>query len=78
MTKLKLGTLQSDKPVKITVELPAEVDRDLKAYAEIMGQETEKKVNDPTKLVAPMLKQFMATDRTFKRLRRRALHDSEG
>lgn len=29
MTKLKLGPIRDDKPVKLTVELPADVHRDL-------------------------------------------------
>jgi len=33
MTKLKLGPLADDRPVKLTVELPATVHRDLAAYA---------------------------------------------
>ncbi|MGY4297873.1 hypothetical protein ACVWXN_005968 [Bradyrhizobium sp. i1.4.4] len=36
MTKLKLGPLEDDKPVKLTIELPAAVFRDLKSYAEIL------------------------------------------
>jgi hypothetical protein len=40
MTKLKLGPLPDDKPVKLTVELPAQVHRDLMAYAEILAAET--------------------------------------
>lgn len=32
MTKLKLGPISDDKPVKLTVELPAELHRDLIAY----------------------------------------------
>ena len=35
MTKLRLSALLDDKPVKLTVELPAAVHRDLVAYAEI-------------------------------------------
>ena len=37
MTKLKLGPIADDKPVKVTVELPATLHRDLTAYAEILG-----------------------------------------
>lgn len=33
MAKLKLGTIADDKSVKVTVELPAAVHRDLLAYA---------------------------------------------
>jgi hypothetical protein len=32
MTKLKLGPLPDDRPVKLSVELPAAVHRDLLAY----------------------------------------------
>nr|WP_309142518.1 DUF2274 domain-containing protein [Bradyrhizobium sp. sGM-13] len=31
MRKLKLGPLEDDKPVKLTIELPAAVFRDLKS-----------------------------------------------
>jgi hypothetical protein len=37
MTKLKLGPLPDDKPVKITMELPAPLHRDLVAYAEVLA-----------------------------------------
>ncbi len=66
MTKLKLGPLQDDKPVKVTIELPAAVHRDLVAYAEILSRETGQPVGDPGRLIAPMLTRFMATDRAFK------------
>ena len=32
MTKLKIESVLDEKPVKVTVELPADVDRDLKAW----------------------------------------------
>lgn len=35
MTKLKLGPLADDRPVKLTVELPAAVHRDLVAYGRV-------------------------------------------
>ena len=65
MTKLKLGPLRDDKPVKLTVELPAALHRDLVAYAEVLGRETGQPVREPVKLIAPMLERFMATDRGF-------------
>lgn len=40
MTKLKLGPLPDDKPVKVTVELPAQLHCDLAAYAEVLARET--------------------------------------
>ena len=35
MAKLKLGAIADDKPVKLTVELPADVHRDLAAYTDM-------------------------------------------
>lgn len=37
MAKLKLGPLTEDKPVKVTVELPGQLHRDLTAYAEVLA-----------------------------------------
>ena len=70
MTKLKLGALSNDKPVKLTVELPAPVHYDLIAYAEVLERETGQTIKDPAKLIAPMVKRFMATDPGFAKLRR--------
>ena len=69
MAKLKLGPLVDDKPVRLTVELPAQVHRDLVVYAEVLGRETGHPA-EPTKLVAPMLARFMAADREFAKARR--------
>ena len=69
MTKLKLGAIPDDKPVKITLELPADVHRDLVAYAEALARETGQ-THEPAKLIAPMLARFMATDRAFAKQRR--------
>ena len=70
MTKLKLGAIEDDKAVKLTVELPAPVHRDLVAYAKILSRETGQNVTEPAKLIGPMLARFMATDRAFAKLRR--------
>ena len=70
MAKLKLGPLPDDKPVKVTVDLPAALHRDLVAYAEVLGRETGQSVREPAKLIAPMLQRFMATDRGFAKARR--------
>lgn len=70
MNKLKLGTLEDDKPVKISLELPAAVHRDLLRYSELLCQETGQPSIEPTKLIAPMLARFMATDRAFGKARK--------
>lgn len=70
MTKLKLSSVQDDKPVKLTVSLPAALHRDLVAYAEILTRESGQKV-EPAKLIAPMLASFIASDRAFAKARGR-------
>lgn len=72
MTKLKLGPIEDDKPVKLTVELPAAVHRDLVAYARVLAKETGQPDLEPAKVIAPMLERFMATDRAFSRLKRQS------
>jgi hypothetical protein len=70
MVKLRISALTDEKPVKVAVELPAAVHRDLVAYAEILGREGGQPIRDPVKLIAPMLTRFMATDRAFTKARR--------
>jgi hypothetical protein len=69
MAKLKLSAIPDDKPIRLTVELPAAVHRDLVAYAELLGRE-KGQAFEPAKLIAPMLARFMSTDRAFLRARR--------
>lgn len=70
MTKLKLGAIPDDKPVKVTLELPASLHRDLGTYAEVLSRETGQPIGDPVRLIVPMLQRFIATDRGFARSRK--------
>lgn len=70
MAQLKLGMIEDDKPIKVSFEMTASVHRDLVAYAEVLARETGRSVNDPSKLIAPMIERFMATDRGFAKMRR--------
>ncbi len=70
MTKLKLGPISDDKPVKVTLDLPASLHRDLCAYAKALGQQQGQAIEDPVRLIGPMLQRFIATDRAFARVRR--------
>ncbi|MGN6145123.1 MAG: DUF2274 domain-containing protein [Mesorhizobium sp.] len=70
MTKLKLGPITDDKPVKITMELPAALHRDLVAYAELLALEAGQPAADAVRLIIPMLERFIATDRGFAKARR--------
>lgn len=68
MTKLKLTDLTEDKPVRLTIELPAAIHRDLVAYAAVLG--AGQGAISPEKLIAPMIARFMAADRAFLKARR--------
>lgn len=69
MTKLKLGPLADDKPVKVTVELPAELHRSLVEYGRLLADPGKPPI-DPVRLIAPMLERFITTDRGFAKARR--------
>lgn len=77
MTKLKLGPLADDRPVKLTIELPAAVHRDLVAYAAALAAETGGEAAAAEKLIAPMLARFMASDRGFARRRKGGFRTTE-
>lgn len=70
MATLKLAPIANDKPVKVMVELPASLHRDLAAYAEILGREAGQPPADPVRLIVPMVERFIATDRGFAKARR--------
>jgi hypothetical protein len=70
MAKLKLTNILDDKPIKVTIELPAMVFHDLAAYAEAINRESGQTPPEPVKLIVPMIQRFMATDRVFAKLRR--------
>ncbi len=70
MPKLKLSAVLDDKPVKLTVDLPGAIHRDLAAYAELLAKETSQAAIEPAKLIAPMIARFMASDRAFASAKR--------
>jgi hypothetical protein len=70
MTKLKLGAIADDKPIRLTFDLPASIHRDLIAYGQVLARETGNGPIEPAKLIAPMLARFMTTDRFFAKARR--------
>jgi hypothetical protein len=65
--QLKLGAIADDKPVKLTIELPAAVHRHLVASAEVLAKPICAKSG---KTDRTMLERFMATNRAFARSRR--------
>jgi hypothetical protein len=77
MAKLKICAIEDDKPVTLTLKLPAGIHRDLIAYAEVMKREGGQLV-EPTSLIVAMLARFMATDRAFKKSRHGLRQDKVG
>lgn len=76
MSKLKIDSIEDDKPVTMNIKVPAAVHRDLIAYAEILAQQNGQPIKDPSQLIAPMVARFMATDRAFTRGRRLRQNES--
>ncbi len=70
MSKLKLSTVPDDKPVKIAIDLPAAIHRDLALYAELLAKETSLTAVEPAKLIPPMIARFMTSDRAFAKAKR--------
>lgn len=65
MNKLRLGPIVDEKPVKMTIELPATLHHSLVQYAQILARETGSTTLDPSRLVAPMLDRFIKGDKVF-------------
>ena len=70
MTTLRLAPIPDDKPVKLTIDLPPDVHRDLTLYADAHAASAGQTSQGPAKLVVPMLVQFMASDRGFAKIKR--------
>jgi hypothetical protein len=70
MSKLKLGPIEDDKPVKLTIELTAALHRDLVTYGEALGRQSGQPAVEPTRLIAPLILRFIATDRGFAKVRK--------
>ncbi|KPH85809.1 DUF2274 domain-containing protein [Komagataeibacter intermedius] len=70
MNNLKISALLDEKPVRLVIDLPAPVHRDLLVYAEAMNALHQQSVT-PQKLVAPMIEKFMLSDRAFLRWRQK-------
>jgi len=68
MTKLRLGPIEDEKPVKIAFELRAATLRMLTDYAREHAKETGLAEPLPIeRLIGPMLDCFMSGDRGFNR-----------
>ncbi len=66
MAKLRLGPILHDKPLKRTIQLTAQLDTDLVAYAEVYAAEFGQALA-VERLIPAMLEKFLRSDRAFRR-----------
>ena len=66
---LKLGPIPDDKPIRLTIALPAAFVRDLDAYAEAYAAENAGRRLELRKLIPYMLEAFIRSDRAFAKRR---------
>ena len=72
MTKLRLGPIVEEKPVKLTIELSGRLFRDLSDYAAAHARGTGlAEPLSPERIVPPMIERFITGDRSFGKLRRK-------
>ena len=68
MSRLRLGPILEEKPVKLTIELPGALFRQLGDYARVHAAENG--LTEPVsveRLIAPMIERFIMSDRGFVR-----------
>lgn len=69
MTKLKLGRISDERPVKLTIEVPAPLHRKLIAYGEALAREMgEPQPISPAKVAPPMIAGYIDSDKEFAKL----------
>ncbi len=78
MSKLRLGPIVDEAPVKLTIELPGALARKLNDYAAVHARQTG--LAEPlgtARLVVAMIDQFVASDRGFSRSRAPSTSDRQ-
>lgn len=69
---LKITRLADLRPVKLTLQLPADVWRDLELYAALLSEPGKEKI-PLSNLAGDMIARFMSEDHAFLRRRKRML-----
>lgn len=72
MSRLRLGPIVEEKPVKLSVEISGALMRDLKDYSAVHARLNG--LSEPVpieKLIPPIVERFIAGDREFTKQRRR-------
>lgn len=70
MTRLKLSEIEADRPVKLTLEIPLWLHRQLVTYGVILNDGVKEGAPAPEKLIPPMVEKFIAGDRAFATAKR--------
>ena len=70
MTRLKLADIADEKPVRVTLDLPARLHRDLVAYAAAINGGNPEGAPPVERCIPPMLDRFISSDRQFSRRNR--------
>lgn len=77
MTGLRLGPIPEEKPVKLTLELPGDLVRELAQYAAVHAKLTGlAEPLPPERIIPAMIGRFIASDREFSKQRRRSTNAS--
>lgn len=72
MTKLRLGPIVDEKPVKLTLEITGELMREIGDYAQVHAKLMElASPLPPERIIPAMIERFIAGDREFSKQRRR-------
>ena len=70
MNKLRLGPVIHEKPMRLSIDMPAPIYRELAAYGSLLAKETGQTKIEPEKLIVPMIEKFIKGDKAFKKLSR--------
>jgi len=70
MSKLRISLPVEEKPVKLRIELPTALYKDIQLYAELLAAESGSNPVEPEKLIAPMLQNFINSDKSFNKARK--------
>jgi hypothetical protein len=69
LTRLKLSDLADEKPVRVAVEISARLHRELLTYGAALNGGDAKGAPPPERLIPPMIERFIATDRSYRKIR---------
>jgi len=78
MSKYRISLPVEEKPVKLRIELPTALYKDIQLYAELLSAESRSNPIEPEKLIVPMLQNFISSDKSFNKARKQKLSSYVG